>query len=105
MAFVRLFAWLFWTAVFVVLLLFAIKNAGPVTLHFYFDQTWHAPLVFVVAASFAAGVVLGVIACVPPLLRQRREVLGLRKELRLLRPAEAAAPPSRPAIVAEPNER
>jgi putative membrane protein len=103
MAFVRLFAWLFWTAVFVVLLLFAIKNAGPVTLHFYFDQTWQAPLVFVVATSFAAGVVLGVIACVAPLLRQRREILGLRKELRLLRPAEPAAPPSRPAVVTDPN--
>jgi putative membrane protein len=105
MVLVRLFAWLFWAAVFVVLLLFAIKNAEPVTVHFYFDQTWHAPLVFVVAASFAAGVVLGVIACLPRLFRQRREALGLRKELRLSRPAESAAPPSRPVIVPEVIER
>ena len=91
MALVRLLTSLLWAAVFVVLLLFAIKNAEPVTLQFYFDRTWQAPLVFVVLASFAAGAVFGVLACVPPLVRQRREIAGLQKELRL-RAAEAAPP-------------
>jgi putative membrane protein len=94
MAVLRFLTFLGWTLVFVVLMLFAIKNTEPVTLHFYFDRAWHAPLVFVVLVSFAAGAVLGVIACVPPLARQRREILGLRKELQLREPD-----PSRTALV------
>ncbi len=92
MAVVRLLYYLFWSAVFVVLLLFAIQNAEPVTLHFYFGQAWDAPLVFVVLASFAAGAVVGAAACVAPLLRQRRAVLALRRELERRAPQQAPAP-------------
>ena len=91
MAFVRLLTALMWAAVFVVALLFAIKNTDPVTLQFYFEQSWQAPLVFVVLASFAVGAAFGVLACVPPMVRQRRTLAGLQKELRL-RAAEAAPP-------------
>jgi uncharacterized integral membrane protein len=91
MAFVRLLTALMWAAVFVVALLFAIKNTDPVTLQFYFDQSWQAPLVFVVLASFAVGAAFGVLACVPPMVRQRRTLAGLQKELRL-RAAETAPP-------------
>jgi uncharacterized integral membrane protein len=92
MAFLRFVSFLAWTAVFVLVLLFAIKNAEPVTLRFYFDTAWQTPLVLLVLVSFAAGAVFGVIACVPALARQRREILGLRKELKLRQPATAAAP-------------
>jgi uncharacterized integral membrane protein len=97
---IRLLTSLLWAAVFVVALLFAIKNAEPVTLQFYFDQSWHAPLVFVVLASFAAGAAFGVIACLAPLVRQRREIAGLQKELRL-RAAESA--PREPARTLAPD--
>jgi uncharacterized integral membrane protein len=100
MAFVRLLTSLAWAAVFVVALLFAIKNTEPVTLQFYFDQNWQAPLVFVVLASFAVGAVFGVIACLPPIVRQRRQITGLQKELRL-RAAEAA--PREPARTLAPD--
>jgi uncharacterized integral membrane protein len=100
MAFVRLLTSLLWAAVFVVALLFAIKNADPVTLRFYFDQSWHAPLVFVVLASFAAGAACGVIACLPPLVRQRREISGLQKELRL---GAAVTAPREPARTLAPD--
>jgi uncharacterized integral membrane protein len=100
MAFVRLLTSAAWAAVFVVALLFAIKNAEPVTLQFYFDRSWQAPLVVVVLASFAAGAACGVIACLPPLVRQRRELAGLQKELRL-RAAEAA--PREPARTLAPD--
>lgn len=106
MAFVRFVGSLLWAAVFVVALLFAIKNAEPVTLQFYFDRSWQAPLVFVVLASFAAGAACGVIACLAPLVRQRREIAALQKELRL-RAAESSAPrePARtlaPDVPAQP---
>jgi uncharacterized integral membrane protein len=100
MAFVRLLTSLLWAAVFVVALLFAIKNTDPVTLQFYFGQSWHAPLVFVVLASFAAGAACGVIACLPPLVRQRREISGLQKELRL---GAAQAAPREPARALAPD--
>ena len=102
MAFVRLLTSLLWATVFVVLLLFAIKNAEPVTLQFYFDRAWQAPLVFVVLASFAAGAVFGVVACVPSLVRQRLQIAGVRKELSLRATAapepRALAPADVPSV-------
>jgi putative membrane protein len=106
MAFVRLLTTLLWAAVFVVLLLFAIKNAEPVTLQFYFDRAWQAPLVFVVLASFAAGAIFGVIACMPALVRIRREAAGLKRELSLRggSPGEprAPTPPTVPDVPSAP---
>ena len=52
MAVLRFLSFLGWLAVFAVLVVFAIKNTEPATLHFYFDRTWQAPLVFIVAVSF-----------------------------------------------------
>jgi putative membrane protein len=101
MAVIRFVSYLFWAAVFVVLLLFAIKNAGLVTVRFYFDRSWETPLVFIVLASFAIGAVFGVIACVPSLLRQRREIANLRKELKV-RAAEPA-PPVAPTVPDVPS--
>jgi len=97
MAVIRFLVFSFWVVVFLVLLLFAIKNSEPVAVQFYFDQSWEAPLVFVVLGSFAVGAVFGVIACIPPLLRQRREIVVLRKEARL-RSAEAP-----PVALAQPT--
>jgi uncharacterized integral membrane protein len=90
MAVLRFFSFIAWTAVFVVVLLFAIKNTEPVTLRFYFDVAWQTPLVLLVLASFVAGAVFGVIACLPTLARQRRDTLGLRRELALRQPGAAA---------------
>ena len=90
MAVIRFLIFLFWSAVFVVLLLFAIKNTELVTVRFYFERAWEAPLVFVVLAAFAFGAAFGVIACTLPLLRQRRAILGLRRELKSRAPEPAA---------------
>jgi uncharacterized integral membrane protein len=95
----RFLAFLGWLAVFAVALLFAIKNTEPATLHFWFDRTWQAPLVFIVVASFAAGAVFGVVACIAPIARQRRAIAALEKELRLRDPAPRAGEPPRPATV------
>jgi uncharacterized integral membrane protein len=89
MAVLRFVSFIAWTAVFVDVLLFAIKNTEPVTLRFYFDAAWQTPLVLLVLVSFVAGAVFGVIACLPALARQRRETLGLRRELALRQPGAA----------------
>ena len=84
--------------VFVLLVAFAAKNADNVTLRFYFDLTLQAPLVLVLFGFFAAGALFGMLALIGTLLRQRREVLRLRRELRAKAAArEAPATPPPPA--------
>ena len=69
-------------AVFLVLLGFAVKNTEGVVVHYFLGLEWQAPLVFVRLVFFAAGVVLGLTASLAILVRQRREILGLKRELR-----------------------
>ncbi len=79
----RIISWIFYIALFVLALAFALSNTEPVEVRFFADQgTWRAPLVVVLLSSMAGGVVLGLIACIPTFFRQRREIAGLRKELK-----------------------
>jgi lipopolysaccharide assembly protein A len=91
MAILRFLSALVWGVVFLVLLLFALKNTDPVTVKFYFEQEWRAPLMLVVLAAFAAGAIFGMIACVPAFMRRHREIAGLKKELRLRPSVDAGA--------------
>jgi uncharacterized integral membrane protein len=86
----RVLAWAIRIALFVVLAAFAAKNTDPVTLRFYFDLAWQAPLVAVLLAFFAAGAALGMLAMLGTLLAQRREVGRLRRDTAPRQ--EAAAP-------------
>ena len=84
-------AWTFRIAIVLVLVWFAVKNSQVVTLHGLPEQSWQAPLVFVVLVAFVAGVVIGLLAWLPTVVRQRREVGRLRK-------SSQAAPPAAPAV-------
>ena len=88
----RALVWLLRAFVFFTLFAFALNNQQPVTVRWFFGAEWHAPMVIVVLAAFAAGSALGVLAMVPAWWRHRREA-------RRLAPAVAAEPalPSRPA--------
>ena len=77
----KLFIWLLRAALFIVLLGFAVKNSSVVTLHFFFDAAWPLPLVAVMLIFFAAGAVAGLSAALGTFLRQRREILRLKKEI------------------------
>jgi lipopolysaccharide assembly protein A len=89
----KIVAWGFWLLVFAALLLFAVRNTDPVTVRFYLDSYWEGPLVLALLAFFAFGVACGVLACTTRLLRQRREIVRLKRELRS-RPGERVpAPP------------
>jgi lipopolysaccharide assembly protein A len=87
----RLVTWTIRIALFILLLAFAARNTEPATLRFYFDVAWQAPLVVLLLAFFAGGALLGVLAALGALLRQRREISRLRREARA-RPA--AEPPA-----------
>jgi lipopolysaccharide assembly protein A len=75
----RVLAWAIRLALFVVLLAFSAKNTDPVTLRFYFDLAWQAPLVVLLLAFFAAGVALGLMATLGAWLAQRREIARLQR--------------------------
>ncbi|MEO5670514.1 MAG: LapA family protein [Ramlibacter sp.] len=57
--------WLLKAAIFFTLFAFALNNQQDVTVHFFFGTSWHAPLVLVVLAVFALGVVVGALGMVP----------------------------------------
>jgi lipopolysaccharide assembly protein A len=90
------FAWLLRALLFVAMFLFALKNTDPVTLRFYLDQTWQAPLILVLLAFLALGAALGVLACLPKMFAQRREILALKRELHARTAAET--PPVPPSV-------
>lgn len=79
----RLLSWLFRTLLFLAALGFALSNTRITELRFFgVDFVWSAPLVIFLLAFFGAGVVLGLLAVVPTLYRQRREIGRLRREAR-----------------------
>ncbi len=94
----RVVTWAIRLVVFLLLVAFAAKNAEPVTLRFYFDLALEAPLVVVLFAFFAAGVLFGILALLGALLRQRREIASLRKRVPMPAPAESAGGPAHSTI-------
>ena len=79
----RYLSWIFRIPLFVLLIGFVFKNSDPVTVRFYLGAHWEASLALVLLVFVAVGVAAGVIACVAYIYRQRREILQLRKELRI----------------------
>ena len=83
--------WIARLLIVMVLVWFAVKNAQDVTLTGLPGQAWQAPLVFVLLTVFVAGVVIGLLAWVPTVVRQRREIGRLRKVAAASAVAAAAA--------------
>ncbi len=77
----RAIMWFLRLLLFFLLFGFAIKNDHFATLNFFFGGQWQLPLVFVILVSFAAGALLGITATFASLLRQRREISRLRRQL------------------------
>ncbi|HEY5324527.1 MAG TPA: LapA family protein [Caldimonas sp.] len=68
----RLLVWLFRAAIFFVLFAFALNNREEAVIHWFFEQSWHAPMVLIVLAAFALGCAFGIFAMVPSWWRHRR---------------------------------
>jgi uncharacterized integral membrane protein len=75
--------WILRAALFIVLLGFAVKNDQPVTLRYFFDFEWQSSLVIVLLVFFSAGAAVGVIAMLPNVLLQRREIARLKRDIRV----------------------
>lgn len=93
MKLLRIFTWMLRVFLFLVLLLFALKNTDSVRLRFLFDVVWETPLAFLLLVTLVVGAVLGLVAGIPRLFAQRREIARLRKELAVRDGRQAAVPP------------
>jgi lipopolysaccharide assembly protein A len=85
--------WLVRFLVVVILVWFAVKNAHEIELHGFLDQEWRAPLVFVLLVVFVTGVVIGLLAWIPTVVRQRREIARLRRTAQQQAAVAAIVPP------------
>ena len=85
--------WLIKVVIFVLLLGFALRNSEVVTVRYYLDYVWEAPLVLILLGFFAMGAATGLLAIMPHLIRQRRELGRLRKA--------ATRPPEPKSLVPE----
>ena len=56
------------------------KNTGPVSVRFFLDTAWQAPLIIIVLAFFAGGAALGVLSLLGTVFGLRREVSRLKRE-------------------------
>lgn len=77
----RVLTWVVRLLLFLGLFAFALKNTNIISLYFFFDMAWQAPMVMVLLGAFSAGALFGLLAASSALLSLRREVLKLRRQL------------------------
>lgn len=95
----RYLIWSLRAVLFLLLLGFAVKNDQPVVLRYFFGYEWQTSLVVVLLCFFTLGVVIGLLALLGTLFRQRRELSAVKRELQLknkLSEIDAQRPPIQP---------
>lgn len=73
------FVWVLRLFIVAILIWFALKNSQQVEVFGLPGQSWLAPLVFVLLVAFVAGVVIGLLAWIPTVVRQRRVIARLKR--------------------------
>ena len=71
--------WILRLFIVAILIWFALKNSQLIDVNGFPGQVWQAPLVFVLLVVFVGGVVIGLLAWVPTVVRQRREIGRLKR--------------------------
>jgi uncharacterized integral membrane protein len=90
----RFVLWTLKLALFLLVLSFAVKNTDIVAVRYYLGYQWQAPLVLVLLAFFCLGVLVGIVSSLSHMLRQRRAIVALRRELSARgQPAPSPVPP------------
>jgi putative membrane protein len=62
---VRLLKWVLKACIFFTLFAFALNNQHEASLHLFFGRQWRSPMVLIVLAAFAVGLIVGVIGMAP----------------------------------------
>jgi uncharacterized integral membrane protein len=71
--------WIVRFVIIVILVWFALKNSQQVEVKGFPGQVWETPLVFALLVAFVGGVVMGLLAWIPTVVRQRREIGRMRR--------------------------
>lgn len=79
----RYLIWSLRALLFLLLLGFAVKNDQPVVLRYFFGYEWQTSLVVVLLCFFTIGIAVGLLAMLGGMLRQRRELAAVKRELQL----------------------
>lgn len=90
----KILTWALRLIIFLFLFAFAAQNTEPVNLHLIAGPVWQAPLVIVLLAFFAAGVLLGVLSLLGVIFSQRREIARLRRQ---------SEKPAAPVVIEPPH--
>ena len=75
----QVLVWILRIFILAILMWFALKNSQQVEVFGFPGQSWQAPLVFVLLLAFVSGVVIGLLAWIPTVVRQRREIARLKR--------------------------
>ena len=88
--------WLLKAAIFFTLFAFALNNQQDATVYFFFGTYWRAPLVLVVLAAFAGGLVVGALGMLPGWWKHRAAAAQVpaTPEAQTPTPSTAAAAPA-----------
>jgi uncharacterized integral membrane protein len=90
----RYLLWLAAPLVFLFFVTLAVKNLDPVIVRYFLGYEWRAPLIFVLLIFFIVGAMLGILAMLGHVVRQRRELGVLKRELDAERaPVREISPP------------
>jgi len=68
---VWLLKWILKAAIFFTLFAFALNNQHEGSVHFFFGNQWRSPMVLIVLAAFATGLIVGVLGMAPWWWRHR----------------------------------
>jgi hypothetical protein len=68
---VWLLKWILKAAIFFTLFAFALNNQHEASVHFFFGNQWRSPMVLIVLAAFAIGIIVGVLGMAPWWWRHR----------------------------------
>jgi lipopolysaccharide assembly protein A len=90
----RYVLWVLKLALFALALTFAVKNTDPVAVRYFLGHEWRAPLIFVMLVFLCVGALLGLVSALGQILRQRREISSLKRQLQgYTVPAVRSSPP------------
>jgi len=89
---IGLLKWILKAAIFFTLFAFALNNQHDASVHFFFGNQWRGPMVLIVLAAFALGIVVGVLGMAPWWWRHRSATL--RQGAPTTAPDSADPPPA-----------
>ena len=85
--------WLLKAAIFLFLFAFALRNQQDTAVNFFFGTVWRAPLVLVLLAAFAIGLLVGALGMVPRWWKHRAAARRAHASLSAVQATPAQAAP------------